>query len=441
MASSLPPPARARSPVTWRDPLLRTGYLLVLSTGITAIVGLVFWSVAARRYETAVVGRSSAVLAAMILLGGIGHLNLSSALIRFVPGAGRGTRRLVLGMYLVAIVASAALGIGFLAIAPAASNEFKFLTDNPWIAAGFVVAVMAQPISIMQDSVLTGLALARLVAIENAVFAIAKVAIIAAVAAWLPRDGILVSWWAGLALAVVGTNVYLFRWAIKRHARLSPAAGPPVAPRELMQFAGPDYLGALCWLGAMNVVPFIVLAELGPTQTAYFAVSAQIGTGLSLVCWNMGQSLVVAAATDQSELPQQWRRVVRHTLPLLGSAVVLLAITAPFILRIFGEGYSEHGATLVRLLAVAAIPNLLVDTAISAARANRRTVAGAVMGAVVCVGVIGLAAGLVPLIGISGIGVAWLATLSVLAAVLLMRPAWWLYPRGVGPAHALRSPR
>jgi O-antigen/teichoic acid export membrane protein len=187
-------------------------------------------------------------------------------------------------------------------------------------------------------------------------------------------------------------------------------------------------------------MPFLVLSAKGPSATAYFAISWQLGSALFLVSGNMGQSLVVETALDQSRLPIVWRRLIRHTLLPLLVAVGAVAALAPFLLRAFGSSYSSNGTTLVRLLALAAIPNLVVETAAFAARSHRRTAVSSAIQAALCAGVVLLGAVLVRVMGTNGIGVAWLVTLSVLSIALLARPRWWLHPPP-GSGNSLTSDR
>ena len=51
----------------WRNPLLRNGYLLALSSGLTAVIGFGYWTVAARKYDAASVGSNSAAISMMVL--------------------------------------------------------------------------------------------------------------------------------------------------------------------------------------------------------------------------------------------------------------------------------------------------------------------------------------------------------------------------------------
>jgi O-antigen/teichoic acid export membrane protein len=410
----------------WREPLLRNGHFLTMSSVATAVVGLLYWSLAAHRYSTTVVGRSSAVVAAMMLIGGMAQMNLVSALVRFVPVAGARTKHLVVTSYVTAAAVACVLGVGFIAIAPALSDQFRFVTAQPWMAVGLVVSCALWAVFVLQDSVLTGLRQAILVAAENAVFSVIKVIAVVALATITLRDGILVSWWIGLVVAVVGTNLYLFRRAIPRHSLATEADMTPLSVRSVARFAGPDYVGGFSWLALTTATPLIVLASVGATETAYFTIAWQFGIALLALSANMGTSLMVETANDQSNLAERWLRVVRHSILPLGMAVVVLEVGAPWILRVFGPAYSAHASDLLRLLALAALPNLITETAAFAARSQQRTATAAAILTSVSVGTLGLMLLLLPLLGIVAVGIACVAVETVVAAVLLIRPHWWI---------------
>src|SRR4051812_1723523 len=70
------------------SPLLRSGYSLVATVGLTSILGLVYWVLAARLYNAETLGLNAALVSAMTVLSGIAQLNLPSVLTRFLPGTG-----------------------------------------------------------------------------------------------------------------------------------------------------------------------------------------------------------------------------------------------------------------------------------------------------------------------------------------------------------------
>src|SRR2546426_12280675 len=85
----------------FRVPMYREGYALVLSSGLSSLLGFVYWIVAARSYSPGVVGLNSAVIFAMMFLAGMSQLNLASASARFLPAAAAGTRRFLVAVYLI----------------------------------------------------------------------------------------------------------------------------------------------------------------------------------------------------------------------------------------------------------------------------------------------------------------------------------------------------
>jgi len=402
--------------------LLRNGHVLTLSSLLTSGLGAVYWVLATSFYSTETVGRSYAALSVATLLAGIGQLNLADVLVRFAPAAGRHTRWLALRCYAVAALFSVAVSALFLLMVPLVSPELGYLR-SPVAAVAFVTATAGYSIFVIQDGLLTGLRRPGWVLAENAVFAAVKAGLLVVCGLLAFNSGILLSWAGALAVALLITNLYLFRRAVPNHVR---AGGDAVMPPRLLRYASADCVGSLFRLVAYTVVPLLVLNRLGSTQNAYFSLAWVIGYTLFLAAYNMGSSLVVEAAHAPERLVADARRVLRHSGALLAAAALLLVAVAPWLLRLFGPGYAEHGTTLLRLLALAALPNLLLDVAVDTARARRRLGWAIGLQAVLCVLVLGLSIWLLPVLGITGVGVAWLAAECVLGLPLLITLPRWL---------------
>ncbi len=173
---------------------------------------------------------------------------------------------------------------------------------------------------------------------------------------------------------------------------------------------------------------------MGATKTAYFTVAWQFGVALFALSANMGASLMVETADDQTDLPSRWRRVVKHSLLPLAAAIVVLEVGASLILRVFGLAYAQHATALLRLMALAALPNLVTETAVFALRSQRRTAAAAAVLTSVSAGILVLAVLLLPHLGIVAVGFACVIAETAVAAALLCRSHWWL------PNRAPRQP-
>ncbi|MDT5075606.1 MAG: hypothetical protein QOJ80_243 [Mycobacterium sp.] len=418
-----------------RTPLLRNGHLLTLSSALTAIVGLGYWTVAAWKYDPATVGSNAAAISMMTLVAAVSQLNLSSAMVRFVPTAGRRTRRLVARVYLLSACVALVVGVCSVALVRLLSPGTEFL-EGPLPQAMFVFATVAYTIFVIQDSVLTALHRTALVPLENFVFAVVKLGMVVVLASALPWHGIFASWALALGGAVVVVGIFIFGWAIPRHQR-SAAAEIDVLPpvRQMVRYVVFDYLGAILSIGSITLLPILVIAELGAEQNAYFAIAWLIAYSVHLINVNMSTSLVVESAVDQSRLAHQVRHVLAHTSKLLVFVVFALLVSAPYLLDIFGHSYRDAGDTL-RLLALAVLPHLVVATAIGSVRAQRRTGLALCIQGLQCVLALPLTWLLLPIMGLTGAGLAWLVTQSLIACGLLIRRDLWLT---LGPAPAGRA--
>ncbi|MEU9169722.1 hypothetical protein AB0D34_18260 [Streptomyces sp. NPDC048420] len=406
------------------EPVLRTGHVLAVSSLINSGLGFFFWIFATRWYDERTVGLSYSALSASLLLTGIGQLNLNDFLVRFVPSAGRRTRRLVLTCYAASTSFSLVVAVAFLAMVPVVAPRLEFLL-TPVTAGCFVVATAGYAVFVLQDGALTAVRRPGWVVGENVIFAVTKMVLLALCAALGLFSGILLSWAGALVVSLIVANFLLMGRAIPRHERETKTMPKP--PR-LLRYAAADWVGSLFRMAAYTIPPLIVLNILGAEQSAYFSVAWNVAYVPYLLARNMGTSLLAESMRGPERLVEHALRVLRHAgLLLLGTTVVLVA-AAPQILSLFGAAYAAEGSTVLRVLALSALPNLLLSVAIDVARARRRLRWAVGLQVVMCVLVLGLTRLLLPELGVVGAGVAWLVTQGVIAVCLLMCWSRWLVP-------------
>lgn len=407
----------------WRNPLLRNGYLLTVSSGLSAVIGFGYWAVAAWKYEPASVGSNSAAISMMVLAAAVAALNLSSAMVRFVPTAGRHTRRLVAASFIVSTCLAVVIATAAVVITRMLMPDTAFLSGAlPMVM--FVVGTAGYALFVIQNGVLVGLQRAELVPVINVVFAVGKLAVVVALVTAMPLHGIFASWVLSMWVLVVVVGIYLFGWAIPRHQRLRQDDDlPPV--RQIGRFVAFDYAGSISSIGSIDLMPIMVIAVLGAAPNAYFAIAWVIAYSLHLLNTNMGTSLVAETAANPGRLARSVRHVLSHTTKLLVPVVIATMVAAPLLLSIFGSGYEEATDTL-RLLALAAIPNLVVTTAVSSARAQRRLGLLLSIQLTQCAIVLSLTWVLLHAMGLTGAGLAWLVSQMVMAGYLLLRRDQWM---------------
>jgi O-antigen/teichoic acid export membrane protein len=167
--------------------------------------------------------------------------------------------------------------------------------------------------------------------------------------------------------------------------------------------------------------PVLVTQILGAQMNGYFYQSWNIAYNLQLVSTATMTSLTVESAWDESTMRESSWSILKHTLLLVGLGVAGVLVLAPYVLHIFGEDYASEGTTLLRLLALAAIPQVIVALALALARIRRRVIEVIAIQAVSCGFVLGLGLILLRTYGLSGIGIAWLVGQTILAIFLAFR--------------------
>ncbi|CAN5340678.1 hypothetical protein BH09ACT7_BH09ACT7_06230 [soil metagenome] len=424
--SRIPGPREpGNSPGVLQSPLLRNGHLLTLSSALVAVMGLCFWTTAAWKYDASAVGSNSAAISMMMLLVSISQLNLSSAVARFVPAAGHHTKVLVAAAFAIGGCAAIVVGVCTVMIVRIVSPGSTFF-EGSTVQAIFVIATVASTVLIIEEGVLAGLRRTALVPLANFAFSAGKLGLVLAFAVTIPSHGILASWSLAAVSTVLVVGVYLFVRAIpsrRRAGAIDAVTLPPIG--ELARFVTLDYLGAICSVASLTVMPILVVTVLGAEQNAYFSMAWLVAASIFQINLNMGTSLVVESSIDQSDLARQARHVLTHTGKVLAVVVLAILVLAPYVLGVFGKSYQVADDTL-RIFALAALPHLVVMTGISSARAQRRMWLVVWAQVPQCVLALPLTWLLLPVIGMAGASVAWLITVSLIAVGLLIRKDLWL---------------
>ena len=404
-----------------REPVIRSGYALIASSFVSSALGAAYWLVAARKYDAPSVGIGSSLVAAMTLLTGVANLGFKNGLLRFVPTAGRDTRSLVLRAYALTSASAVLAGGVFLWGLNIWSSRLHFLRDNFLTVSLFIGTMVAWSVFTLQDSVLVGLGRAGWVPIENTVFSLAKIAALIALVTFSSQWGIFLSWSVPTVVLVIVVSVVIMRRLIPRYAVARPSAERTAFP-DVVRFSLADHIGSLLWLATIDGLPLLVLGRSGPSSAAYYYLAAQIAYGLYVLSGCIGAALVAEAGRDRAGLPELSHRAMRQAMRLVLPATVVVIVVAPLLLRIFGTEYERNATTLLRLLALSAVPYTVTSICLSRARvrtAMRTVIGGQLALFVACVG---LSLALEDRFGLMGVGVAVLIGQSAVAAWFVLSP-------------------
>ncbi|MFD0168158.1 lipopolysaccharide biosynthesis protein [Streptomyces decoyicus] len=402
------------------SPLFRNAYALMLNTGVSGLLGLGFWLVAARYYTESAVGQGSAAIAAMKLLAGLTAVTLTGALARFIPVAGRSTGRLVLRTYAGSSVVVAVAAAVFLLTLDLWGPSYRFL-HGTLNGLGFLLAVVAWSLLTLQDGVLTGLRSALWVPVGNLAFSAVKLGLLGVFAVAVPTAGVFVSWAAAIAVSVVPLGWLVFRRLVPRHVRATQRTARPPSLKEIGRFLAGDYTGSLFSLAVVYLVPVLVASQVSAADNAYFYITTTIGGTVNLLALNMGASLTVEGAHDPAQLAHHTRAALLRMARIMLPVCLVLFLGAPYLLEIFGPGYAEAATPLLRWFAVGAVLRVVMEVHFAVLRAQSRTSGLAALQGLLCVLVLGLTLVLLPRMGLTGAGVAEISSLAVIVAIASVR--------------------
>lgn len=337
--------------------LLQNAAALFISSAVSALIGLVFWGAAAHKSTPTTVGRISAEIAAMTLLGQLAQLSFGATFERFIPVAGVQTRNFVARAYAMCVVVALVISVAYVFL----GLGHRFLAPTSFWRGFFVVAVILWTIFSLQDSVLVGLRSTRWVPVENIFYSLVKLALLPLFIMISASQGIFVAWMFPVVFLIVAVNWYLFKHRIPIHQAKSLSSEKLPSTRQLIVLSGARYASLIVSVITSSVTTLIVIDRLGAIANAHYFIPAQIALGGALALNSIMRSCLVEASSEPDALRHFARVTLRATVAILLPALIIGLIFAPQILEVFGRSYADQGATLMRMLLLS-LPALAVTS-------------------------------------------------------------------------------
>lgn len=404
-----------------RNPMRRNAYALTVSTALTSVVGFVFWLVAARWFPAAALGTGAALTSMISFLATVSTLGLGNGLVRFLASARATARRLIATCYAICAATAALAAAVFVLGQPVWARELGLLRSSPWAVAAFVAATAVWVLFVLQDQVLIGLRRAVWVPVLNGAHSVAKLALLPLLPV-LPLVALSAEW-AILGATVLPAAVLVLVVVVvagRRLARPGEVSEPDgFSVARLARFAAGDHISSLIALATFSLMIIVVIEGAGAEAGGYYFLAYMMANALYLVSTNMGSALVAEAAQFPDRAVALGRQAALNAARLVVPMAVLACLLAPQVLTLVGRDYSAEGTPLLRLLVLSAIPEIIVAISLSMARVRRAIGLMIGINSAVAIGILGGSSLVLGRWGLTGVGVVWLGTLTVVALALL----------------------
>ena len=411
-----------------RSPMFFTAYALILNQMVSAGMGMLYWFIAARMFPDALVGRNAAVISQLALISFLAQFSLQAAMVRFVPAAGRSTRRYVINAYVISFISCGVCGAAALLVQRWLNPINPILNFDLAHSIYWVLTVAVWGIFTVQEGVLIGLRKPIWVLIQYVLYNGAKIGLLFAFVqqsqqtqpAQQAQYSLFMSWTLAVPALVLFINWVIFKYLLPDHMAKTQHMTPP-AGAQIRKFVTGDYIGLIFSETTFRLLPTLVVTVLSDSANAYFNQSWQLSMPLYMIAANMAASFTVSAAAEQDKLEELGRRMIAQMAKLIVPFALVLALAVPYILGIYGKAYAAEGSMLMRLLLISVIPAIINTWYIGYARAQNRVLWMVLNQALLCVLVLSLSYVLLPRFGVTGVGVAWLISQSIVAVSVALR--------------------
>lgn len=393
------------------DSLFRNSLFIMANTAVTSAFGYVFWLLAAHLYSAPVVGLTAAIISAITIAVMISWVGVGGTLIQSLPRQSTESgwsRTFWAGMATVVFFAVVLCAIA-LVFLPLCTPKMSVLRGAVY-AAGFAVATVALAVGVTFDWTYIAERRASNLLIRNSAVAAVKVIMVGflGLAAGPAAASSLLGAWAAASVFGLGLGAAL----LVRHRHVARPPKLSVLLRTALAFrsrvAGNQVIGMAAGL-LPYLLSLLVTARLSASDTAYF-----------FTAWSLaGLVLIVPPAVSESlfaegvHRPDELGVMARSSFKIIGAILLpsLIAVLAfgGILLSALGPAYADHGLGMVQITALATIPQAVTSVYVGVLRALGRLTTVALLSLTISFGTLVISWVLLPAIGISVVGWAFLA--------------------------------
>lgn len=333
------------------------GLALSLCSAFGSVAGLLGVLIAARIMPQAEVGRASEFQSAFMLIGGIAQLNLGVGLMRWLPGAGRKSVRLVFASLLLIMPLSGLIGLVYGVLVPSIAETAGGDRSYGLGLLLLVLTCAGWGVFVVHDFVMVAIGRPWTAVWRNGTFAVVRIVLLLALGGSLASEALVLSWAIPVVLWVAAGTAML--WYMTRRFAARGGEGTLPSRAEAAAFLAPTALAQAGNALLYNQVPLFANLRMGNEVGAVFFICWQAVTVVDMAATFFTNSLAVQTAREPHRAEELARLARRRMLILFVPVLGLGALLGYPVLSLLGEGYSE-GAPALAVLMVGLLFRLIV---------------------------------------------------------------------------------
>ena len=336
-------------------PLVKNASHLMLGAGLQSGLTFVFWIIAARLFDAAAVGLTTALLSVLSIFAIVAELGFGMGLIRFLPDAGTKENDLINTCFTISSLFAGLLAILFMIGLPVWGKAFIPLFSSPVFIVLFIVFSAVITLQPLLGNTFLGKRTTKFIVFTTAIICVSRIAFLLVIIFFAQSASGLIfisflSTFTGIFIAIL-----IFLPAVIPSFRLVPTIHRELL-QEIRNYSAVNYISRLILSITPLIFPLMVVNILGSEMNAYFAMSWTIVAIMQVIPTSLFNSFLAESVTEKTLNKKNFRKVWVLMLELLVPATLAVILLSGFILSVFGAAYAEQGTSLVRILALSIIP-------------------------------------------------------------------------------------
>lgn len=329
------------------DSLRRNSVYLLLSSGISALLAFVFWSIAAHIYPPSEVGVITALIAISAFIVEFSQIGLVNGLIRHLATF-RDKKTILNTVFMIvgclAILSSVIFIIVLHYILPKAS----FITQNLGTILIFIAYVMANAYGSILDGLFVALRVTELSLARNMSVGLVKILV-----ALIIGEG-LIGLFSSITIATILGVLFGFFFLWHR-LKLRPTRKLTKEVFSISQFSIVNYLSSGSATLAIAIIPILIIHKIGSSAAAFYYIAYSITALLSYIPRSVSQSFFAESSLNEDALKAHLRKSAKFIGLLMVPSAAFIMLAGKYILLLFGKEYSEAALTCLRLLTLTSV--------------------------------------------------------------------------------------
>ena len=402
----------------WQIPFYQNAYYLLSGNIINSVLGFILWIIAARLYSSEVVGLGSAIISACRLLALLAELGLGTSLVRYLPASGKNGNDMVNTCFTLSGLTVLIISLVFLSGLSLWSPALLPMSQYPLYCVAFIFFTFSMVLQPLSLTVFLARLQTRNIFIINLVAGILSIVLVSIFSIFTNNA---LGLFSAIGLAITFTLVLCVFWLLPKVQngyfplpRMNLEILRKIGSYSIANFIGKGFL-----LIPNFLLPLFVVNTLGNEMNAYFFIPWSVGVVLQFIPAAISNSLFAEASNEETTLRTNTTKSLKLLVFLILPMCLIIITIASLLLLLFGREYSEHGTSLLRILALSIIPWGIIYIYIGIARA-KKNIKGLVIIPVFASSLsLGLSYVLMIHLGLVGIGLGYLTGQGAVALPVL----------------------